>query len=107
MKAACIAVTHGPTHHGSFEACRCHAAQQQAACLQLPPVSPRLAALWVAARRRGWTGVGAGVHKCTRSNQAHPSHAHPCAVQDPRDQAPVIVAGKDQGEVDNDYFLVG
>lgn len=34
-------------------------------------------------------------------------HAHPCAAQEPRDQAPVIVAGKDQGEVDNDYFLVG
>ncbi|PRW57867.1 NPL4 1 [Chlorella sorokiniana] len=26
--------------------------------------------------------------------------------KEPRDQAPVIVAGKDQGELDNDYFLV-
>ena len=29
-----------------------------------------------------------------------------CRKQEPKDATPVIVAGKDQGEVDNDYFLV-
>lgn len=40
-------------------------------------------------------GHGAQPLQNTRSNPA-----------EPRNEAPVIVAGKDQGEVDNDYFLL-
>lgn len=44
------------------------------------------------------SGTTPGDQPCTQTSLSN--------TQDPKNQTPVIVAGKDQGEVDNDYFLI-
>ena len=39
-------------------------------------------------------------------NSTSAANSCPCHAQEPGAKAPVIVAGKDQGEVDNDYLLI-
>lgn len=43
---------------------------------------------------------------CTHSYPLHRTLPFPLNTQEPGNAMPVIVAGKDQGEVDNDYFLM-